>query len=141
MTASPGCDYRVHFCPYVRQIIYALGTAGGMGIGIATLVIGGLILLTYPLAQLWYTNGVIVGLSLATYLLIGGITIKIYQEEQCYKRFTWGAAWLHYDLLKPLKDALPEREPRTYKLPGLFRQWIRATHDKACPILKFQEEK
>ena len=32
---------------------------------------------------------------------------------------------------------LPEREPRAPKPPGLIKSWLKAKHDKICPLLEF----
>lgn len=129
-----------NFCPYVRQIFYALVSVAGISFGISIVALFAAIILTYPIAQFWYPNGVIGGIGFVAYIIIGAVSIKIYREEQFYRQFTWWAPWFHYDFLKPLKDALPERKEKIYKPPGIFRQWIRATHDKACPVVTFNEE-
>ncbi len=129
-----------NFCPYVRQVCYAVATASFMGFAISAGTILALVILTYPVTQFWFPSGVLAIISFIVYGIIGGAAIKIYREEQYYKTFTWWAPWFHYDLLKPLKDALPERKEAVVKPPGIFRQWIRAAHDKTCPVIEFQRE-
>ena len=75
------------------------------------------------------TDGFLLGIAMVWWVLVGIIFGSVS-----------GAIDNNHWLQLPIR--LPKRVPRvkTHKEPGIVRQWMKAKHDKVCPVLEFTDE-
>lgn len=136
---------RNNLCPYMRQVVYAVACI--IGIGLALLATGTAILAvaTYPIWQIFLREPVAAVFCVIGYMVLFGNLWASYRADWKFETLyhqqvpVWGPAWLHYDLFAWTKNILPERKPREYKPPGLIYSFLKAKHDKVCPVLEFKD--